>query len=99
VDARSGTLAIGSGGDAVFEQVQRQEQAPVVVVATQAEADLLVATFRVHDLAGMTIMASAIPSIDWLEGFAVMVPAEEAAMARALLRDLGHTPLEPPTDG
>ena len=83
----------------VFEQVQRQEQAPVVVVATQSEADLLVATFQVHGLNGLAIMASAIPSLDWLEGFAVQVPAEEEQRARELLRELGHEPLAPPADG
>lgn len=83
----------------MFEQVQRQEQSPVVVVATQAEADLLVATFQVHDLQGMTIMASAIPSLDWLDGFAVQVPAEDGERARTLLRELGHEPLPPSADG
>ena len=83
----------------MFEEVQRQEQSPVVVVATQAEADLLVATFQVHGLHGMSMMASAIPSLDWLEGFAVQVPAEEEARARTLLRELGHEPLAPPADG
>ncbi|TVR36031.1 MAG: hypothetical protein EA388_05480 [Nitriliruptor sp.] len=83
----------------MFEQVQRQEQSPVVVVATQAEADLLVATFQVHGLHGMTIMASAIPSLDWLEGFAVQVPAEEEQRARMLLRELGHEPLAPDEPG
>lgn len=83
----------------MFEQVQRQEQSPVVVVATQAEADLLVATFQVHDLQGVTIMASAIPSLDWLDGFAVQVPAEDEERARTLLRELGHEPLPPAADG
>lgn len=83
----------------MFEQVQRQEQAPVVVVATQAEADLLVATFQVHGLQGMTLVASAIPSLDWLEGFVVQVPADEEQRARTLLRELGHEPLAPPAAG
>jgi len=82
----------------MFEQVQRQEQAPVVVVATKAEADLLVATFQVHGLQGMSIMASAIPSLDWLEGFAVQVPTEQEHRARTLVRELGHEPLEPSSD-
>lgn len=83
----------------MFEQVQRQEQSPVVVVATQAEADLLVATFQVHGLHGISIMASAIPSLDWLEGFAVQVSAAEEQRARTLLRELGHEPLAPDEPG
>ena len=82
----------------MFEQVQRQQRAPWVETTTTGAADLLVATFRVHDLDAMTIMASAIPSIDWLEGFAVTVPAEDARRARDLVRELGHDPVGP-SDG
>lgn len=83
----------------MFEQVQREERSPVVVVATQGEADLLVATLQVHGLTGMSLMASAIPSLDWLEGFAVTVPAAEAERARELVRELGHAPVPPPDGG
>lgn len=81
----------------MFEQVERQEQAPVAVVASQATADLLVAACKVHGVDASTMIASAIPSLDWVQGFAVLVPAEDAAFARELLADLGHEPIEPRT--
>jgi len=82
-------------GQQVFEQVQRQEQAPVAVVQSQATADLLVAACRVHGIEASTYMASAIPSIDWVQGFAVLVADADAEDARRLLRELGHTPFDP----
>jgi hypothetical protein len=78
----------------VFEQVERQEQTPVAVVASQASAELLVATLRVHSVEATTMIASTIPSLDWIEGFAVLVPSEDAEVARALLAELGHEPIE-----
>lgn len=80
----------------MFEQVQRQQQEPVAIVQSQATADLLVAACRVHGIEASTLMASAIPSIDWVEGFAVLVADADAEEARRLLDELGHPPL--PTD-
>jgi hypothetical protein len=77
----------------VYEQVQRQEQEPVVVVATQAAADLLVTTLRVHDVEATTTIASVYPSLDWVDGIAVTVVAADADRARRLLRELGHDPV------
>lgn len=77
----------------MFEQVQRQEQQPVVAVATQSSADLLAATLRVHGIEAVTTMASVYPSLDWVEGIVVTVADADAAEARDLLRELGHEPL------
>lgn len=77
----------------MFEQVQRQEQEPVVVVGTHSSADLLAATLRVHGIEATTAMASVYPSLDWVEGIAVTVAAADAVEARDLLRELGHEPL------
>jgi hypothetical protein len=78
----------------VYEQVQRQEQEAVVVVASQASADLLVTTLKVHDIEAMTTLASVYPSIDWVEGVVVTVADVDAERARELLRELGHEPLD-----
>lgn len=77
----------------MYEQVQRQQQEPVIVVSSQGAADLLVATLRVNDLEATTTMASAIPSLDWVHGVAVTVADVDVELARQLLRDLGHEPL------
>jgi len=79
----------------VFEQVERQEQTPVAVASSHASAQLLAAALQVQDLDATTLMASAIPSLDWVEGYAVMVPAEDAELARTVLASLGHDPIEP----
>lgn len=78
----------------MFEQVQRQQQEPVIVVSSQGTADLLVATLRVHGIEATTTMASAIPSLDWVHGVAVTVADADAETARELLRELGHEPLD-----
>jgi hypothetical protein len=80
----------------VGEQIQHARQEPVVVVASQAEADLLLATMRVHDVEAHAVMASAYPSLDWVSGVVVTVAEREAAFARELLTDLGHDPVPPP---
>jgi hypothetical protein len=81
----------------VYEQVQRQQQEPVIVASSQGTADLLAATLRVNGIEAMTTIASAIPSLDWVEGVAVTVTDADAELARELLRDLGHEPLGPST--
>jgi predicted aminopeptidase len=80
----------------VFEQIERQELAPVVAVETQAEADLLVATLRVQGIEAYVAMPSAFPSLDWVDGFVLSVALEEEALVREVLRQLGHEPLDPP---
>lgn len=78
----------------MFEQVQRQDAQPVVVVASRGAADLLVATLHANGIEASTVMASVYPSLDWVEGIAVTVTQPDADFARALLRDLGHEPIE-----
>jgi hypothetical protein len=80
----------------VFEQVQREQRQPVVVVGSQGSADLLVATMRVHGIEAVATPASVYPSIDWVEGTAVAVADADAQRARELLRDLGHDPIAAP---
>jgi hypothetical protein len=77
----------------VYEQVERQAQTPVVVVGSQAAADLLVATLQVHEIDAQATLASVYPSLDWVEGVAVTVAGADLELARQLLRDLGHEPL------
>lgn len=77
----------------VGEQIQYASQEPVVVVANQAQAQLLLATLRVHDIEAHAVAASAFPSLDWAQGVAVTVAAAERALAIELLRELGHEPL------
>lgn len=77
----------------MFEQVQRQEQQPVVVVGSQGAADLLVATLHANGIEASAVMASMYPSLDWVRGIAVTVTDADAEFARALLRDLGHEPI------
>lgn len=82
----------------MFEQVQRQQQEPVVVVASQGAADLLVATLQVNGITASTSMASVYPSVDWVEGVAVSVAVGDLNLARELVRDLGHEPLPAPDE-
>jgi hypothetical protein len=81
------------------EQVEYARQEPVVVVASQAQAELLIATMRVHGIDAHAVLASAHPSLDWVQGVAVTVGEREAALARELLRHLGHEPVPPPPSG
>lgn len=76
----------------VFEQVEQREVAPVAVVS-DAQADLLVTTLRVHGIEATAPMAAAFPSLDWAEGRAISVRVEDVAVAAELLRELGHVPL------
>jgi hypothetical protein len=79
----------------VFEQVDRQEQSAVAVADSQASAQLLVAALQVLGIDATSMMASAIPSLDWVEGFAVLVAAGDVEEARTILADLGHEPIGP----
>jgi hypothetical protein len=79
----------------VFEQVDRQEQSAVAVADSQASAQLLVAALQVQGIDATSMIASAIPSLDWVQGFAVLVPAEHLEGARTILADLGHEPIGP----
>jgi hypothetical protein len=79
----------------VFEQVEQREVVPVAVV-TDTQADLLVMTLRVHGIEASAPSVSAFPSLDWAEGRAVSVRADQAAEAADLLRGLGHEPLARP---
>jgi hypothetical protein len=78
----------------VFEQVEQREIAPVAVV-TDAQADLLVVTLRVHGIEATAPSVAAFPSLDWAEGRAISVRVEQVAEAAELLRSLGHEPLAP----
>ena len=80
----------------VGEQVQHARQEPVVVVASQAQADLLLATLRVHDIEAHAVMASAYPSLDWVHGVVLTAEERTAALAREVLADLGHEPVPAP---
>lgn len=80
----------------MFEQAQHQEVVPVAVV-TDAQADLIVMTLRVHGIDATAPSVSAFPSLDWAEGRAISVRIEDAAEAAELLRAFGHEPL--PAEG
>jgi hypothetical protein len=79
-------------GAQVFEQVEVRHVTPVAVV-TPADADLLVTTLRVHGIEASAASAAAFPALDWAEGRAIVVRAEDAAAAAELLRGFGHEPL------
>lgn len=79
----------------MFEQVERRDLAPVAVV-TDAQAELLVITLRVHGIEATAPSVSAFPSLDWAEGRAISVRVEQAAEAAELLRGFGHEPLPRP---
>jgi hypothetical protein len=81
------------------EQIEHARQEPVVVVASQAQAELLIATMRVHEIDAHAVLASAYPSLDWVRGVVITVGEWEAALARELLWDLGHEPVPPPPPG
>lgn len=78
----------------MFEQVERREVVPVAVV-TDAQAELLVTTLRVHGIDATAPSVSVFPSLDWAEGRAISVRVEQAAEAAELLRGFGHVPLSP----
>lgn len=80
----------------MFEQVQHEQQEPVIVVASQGSADLLVATLAAHGIEAATTMPSVYPSLDWVEGIVVTVVDADGPEARELLRRLGHEPLPAP---
>lgn len=77
------------------EQADHQQQAPVIVVGSAAEAELVATTLRVSGLAATCTIASAFPSLEWAEGHAVSVASADVAAAIELLRGLGHVPLRP----
>lgn len=76
----------------MFEQVEHREVVPVAIVS-DAQADLLVTTLRVHGIEATAPSTSAFPSLDWAEGRAISVRVEAAAEAAELLRGLGHETL------
>ena len=78
------------------EQAQHQEQIPVAVVASAAEAELVATTLKVSGIEATFTLASVIPSLEWADGHAISVPDERVAEAVELLRGLGHQPLERP---
>lgn len=89
----AGTLAGGRPGrPTIFEQVEQRHLTPVAVV-TAADADLLVTTLGVHGIEASAPATAAFPALDWAEGRAITVRAEDAAAAAELLRGFGHEPL------
>jgi hypothetical protein len=81
----------------VFEQVQRAEVAPVAVVGSAAQAQLLATTLGVEGIDAHVITAAAYPSLDWVEGVAITVALDQHAEAATILAELGHGPLPPTT--
>jgi hypothetical protein len=79
----------------VHEQIEHRQLAPVAVVS-DVQAELLVITLRVHGIDASAPSVSVFPSLDWAEGRAISVRAEQAAEAAELLRGLGHEPLPGP---
>lgn len=76
-----------------MEQVQHDQGHPVAAVGTAAAAQLLVATLQVHDVVATTVPTSVYPSLDFVDGLAVSVAADDVERARELLTALGHEPL------
>jgi hypothetical protein len=65
---------------------------PTVVVARAgsfAEAEFLKSVLAAHDIiAGSTAAETAYPSIDFVQGLSISVPADQAEEARAVLTGL-----------
>jgi hypothetical protein len=82
----------------VFQE-QHAEAAPVTVVGTVAEADLLVATLGVAGIDAHALSAIAYPSLDWVEGVAVTVQLGSHTEASELVAGLGHRTVPRPSTG
>lgn len=70
----------------MYEQAQRQRT--IVVVETAAEAHLIATTLAAHGIEASTTAPSyvgAYPSVDWVRGYHVEVPAHEIDRAHDVL--------------
>lgn len=58
----------------------------VVVTATPAAADFVAVTLAAHGIRATTMAYDhAYPSVDWVRGYRIGVPEEDAARARQIL--------------
>jgi len=80
----------------VLEEPEREQQRVVVVAASAAQADLLVAALQAHGFPAAATITTVRLGHEWVEGHAVSVTAADEVLALALLRDLGAPP--PPDD-
>lgn len=89
-----------NSGAPVYEQEQRHRT--IMVAETAAEADLIATTLAAHGIAASTAAPSyvgAYPSVDWVRGYHVEVPAHEIDRARDVLDALSGASNAAPVDG
>lgn len=76
----------------MFEQVEQQERRDIAVVSSAASADLIASTLAVHGIPASTASFDATyPSLTWVEGYRVVVAAEDQGRAEELLAALSIT--------
>ena len=81
----------------MLEQPEREQQRVVVVVAEQAQADLLVTALQASGIPAAATITTVRLGHEWVQGHAVSVTSTDEELALALLRDLGAPP-PPPAD-
>lgn len=74
-----------------FEQVSEHERRDIAVASTEASADFIATTLAIHGIQASTAAADrAYPSLTWVEGYRVVVGAEDEERARQLLAELSR---------
>lgn len=73
----------------MHEQVELQQSTPVAVARTAAAADLVSTMLQAHGLHAWTeAYAGVYPSVEWVEGYRVLVADSDRAEASAVLQAL-----------
>lgn len=73
----------------MFEQADRQQQRTIALAASQSSAELVVTSLAAHGVrAALTAIDRAYPSINWAQGYRVVVAADEEQEARRILAAL-----------
>lgn len=74
-----------------FEEVSEHERRDIAVASSEAAAEFIATTLAVHGIQAATALVDrAYPSLSWVEGFRVVVAAEDEAVARRILADLSR---------
>lgn len=71
-----------------IERVARNEAAAVVACRTPATAEMVATMLAAHGIQAWAEPLSIYPSLEWVEGRAVIVSASDAAEARRVLENL-----------
>lgn len=75
----------------MHEQVQQQHSTPVAVARSSAAADLVSTMLQAHGLHAWTeAYAGVYPSVEWVEGYRVLVADDDRTAALDVLRALDH---------